>query len=80
MKTMRCPGRVNMPESAEQAKRVAPQIPDQAPIRLIGSGNYGEGWLARNIADTYRAAKVVYRRVLNHGRPYDREFAGIKSF
>jgi tetratricopeptide (TPR) repeat protein len=69
-----------MPESVEQADFPPPQIPDHTLIRLIDRGSYGEIWLARNIVGTYRAVKVIYRRAFDHERPYDREFAGIKSF
>src|SRR5437879_2016995 len=57
-----------------------PQIPDNELLRCIGSGSYGEVWLARSIIGTYRAVKVVYRHNFEHDRPYEREFEGMKKF
>jgi hypothetical protein len=39
----------------------APAIPDHEMVRCIGQGSYGEVWLARNAAGTFRAVEVVYR-------------------
>ncbi len=57
-----------------------PRIPDHELIRRIGRGAYGEVWLARNALGTWRAVKVVYRDNFKDGRPYEREFAGIRRF
>lgn len=57
-----------------------PRVPDHELLRLIGSGAYGEVWLARTIMGEHRAVKVVYRRSFEHDRPYEREFAGIQKF
>ena len=57
-----------------------PRIPDHELIRLIGLGSYGEVWLARNIMGTYRAVKIIYRHTFEHGRPFEREYAGIRKF
>ncbi|HRY47305.1 MAG TPA: protein kinase [Candidatus Paceibacterota bacterium] len=57
-----------------------PQIPDHELLRCIGSGSYGEVWLARNVMGTYRAVKVVYRLTFENERPYEREFNGMKKF
>ena len=57
-----------------------PIIPDHNLIRRIGSGSYGEVWLAGNVVGTERAVKVIYRQAFDHDRPYEREFAGIKKF
>ncbi len=46
----------------------------------IGSGSYGDVWLARNTVGTFRAAKVVYRRSFDSTRPFEREWAGIQKF
>ncbi|MBL9139089.1 MAG: protein kinase [Verrucomicrobiales bacterium] len=57
-----------------------PDIPDYAMLRVIGRGNYGDVWLARNLTGQYRAVKVVWRhRFPDHG-PFDREFRGLKQF
>jgi WD40 repeat protein len=57
-----------------------PKIPDHELLRPIGSGSYGEVWLARNIMGTYRAIKIVYRQRFDDARPFDREFNGVKNF
>src|SRR5262249_30796871 len=47
---------------SDKFSAAAPQrIPDHELLRCIGSGSYGEVWLARNIMGTYRAVKVTYR-------------------
>jgi tetratricopeptide (TPR) repeat protein len=58
----------------------APPIPDHELIRLIGTGSYGEVWLARSAVGTYRAAKIVYRRSFENDQPFEREFRGIQKF
>jgi serine/threonine protein kinase len=57
-----------------------PLIPDHELLRRIGSGSYGEVWLARNVLGEFRAVKVVYRDRFEHERPYEREFYGIRKF
>src|SRR5947207_5925295 len=57
-----------------------PQIPDHELLRCIGSGSYGEVWLARNVMGTYRAVKVIYRQTFPDERPYEREFHGMQKF
>lgn len=61
-------------------ERPQAQVPDHALIRQIGSGAYGEVWLAKNIVGTYRAVKVVYRNSFKDSRPYEREYRGIQKF
>jgi len=56
------------------------RIPDHDLIRQIGSGSYGEVWLARNALGTYRAVKIVHRKTFANERPFEREFAGIQRF
>jgi WD40 repeat protein len=46
----------------------------------VGSGAYGEVWLARNVVGTLRAVKIVWRKNFKHDRPYEREFDGIRQF
>ena len=58
----------------------SPAVPDHELIRRIGQGGYGEVWLARNSLGSLRAVKVVYRDSFKDDRPYEREFAGIRSF
>jgi len=57
-----------------------PHIADHELLRRIGSGSYGEVWLARNVLGEFRAVKVVYRDRFEHQRPYEREFDGIRKF
>jgi serine/threonine protein kinase len=67
------------PLPAEQALP-PPVIPDYTVLRRIGGGAYGEVWLARNLMGSHFAVKVVHRRLFDHDRPYEREFAGIQRF
>ncbi len=55
-------------------------IPDHTLLRVIGRGAYGEVWLARNIMGAWRAVKIVRRASFSSGRPYEREFEGIRKF
>ncbi|MEO8428932.1 MAG: serine/threonine-protein kinase, partial [Verrucomicrobiota bacterium] len=57
-----------------------PEITGHEMLRCIGSGAFGEVWLARNIMGTYRAVKVVHRRTFEHEHSYEREFTGMKKF
>ena len=41
--------------------RRPPPVPDYELLRRIGSGSYGDVWLARNVLGQFRAVKVVYR-------------------
>jgi WD40 repeat protein len=49
-------------------------------LRCIGSGSYGEVWLARNVMAAYRAVKVINRQTFSDERPYEREFHGMQKF
>src|SRR5271169_1713947 len=66
--------------SPEGKPRASPAIPDHELIRCIGSGSYGEVWLARNVMGNYRAVKIVYRKTFENDRPFEREFNGIQKF
>jgi tetratricopeptide (TPR) repeat protein len=58
-----------------------PSVPDHELFQRIGSGAYGEVWLARNLATgAPRAVKIVYRSTFADERPFNREFEGIKKF
>lgn len=57
-----------------------PSIPDHDLMCLIGSGSYGDVWLARNIMDAWRAVKIVYKDRFRNERPYEREFEGLQRY
>jgi serine/threonine protein kinase len=55
-------------------------IPDYTLIRRIGSGAYGEVWLAQSVTGAYRAVKIVWREDFELTRTFQREFLGIQQF
>ncbi len=55
-------------------------MPDHEVFRVIGSGAYGEVWLARSMLGTMRAVKVIRRNAFDSDRPYERELRGITQF
>lgn len=60
--------------------KTVPSIPDHTVLRAIGSGSYGEIWLARALTGVYRAVKIVYRDNFETERSFAREFEGMSSF
>src|SRR5258707_513930 len=68
----------NQPRPSSTA--LVPLIPDHELLRRIGSGSYGEVWLARTLVGTLRAIKVVYRQTFEQGQQFDREFKGLQKF
>src|SRR5262245_1768371 len=73
-------GGASVPHSSPFTKVPPPEIPDYELIKCIGSGSYGEVWLARNVMGTCRAVKIVHRAAFKSDRPFEREFDGIKKF
>ncbi len=57
-----------------------PQVADHELLRRVGTGAYGDVWLARSVTGILRAVKVVWRRNFDHDRTYEREFAGLRKF
>ncbi len=55
-------------------------IPDYTLIKRIGSGAYGEVWLAQSVTGAYRAVKIVWREDFELTRTFHREFLGIQQF
>src|SRR5437870_2190978 len=55
-------------------------VPDHELIRQIGSGSYGEVWLAKNAVGTLRAVKIVHRRNFEREEHFEREFKGLQRF
>ena len=66
------------PERTEE--RLCPVVPDHEILRLIGTGAYGEVWLARSLTSAYRAVKVVWREDYEDEVTYVREFEGILHY
>lgn len=59
---------------------LSPEVPDHEILRLIGTGAYGEVWLARSVTGAYRAVKVVWREDFKDESTYVREFEGILHY
>jgi WD40 repeat protein len=57
-----------------------PSIPDHQLLHRIGTGAYGDVWLARSALGTFRAIKIIYRDRFDDERPYQREFSGILKY
>jgi serine/threonine protein kinase/formylglycine-generating enzyme required for sulfatase activity len=55
-------------------------IPDFKLLRRIGSGAYGEVWLAQSITGALRAVKIVWREDFEYEKTFHREFEGIQQF
>jgi WD40 repeat protein len=67
-------------QSGGSPRRPPPLVPDHQLLRPVGRGAYGEVWLARNVMGTLRAVKVVRRDAFEEGRPYEREFQGVRHY
>ncbi len=68
------------PESPTQSMLV-PDLPDYEMLRCIGTGTFGDVWLARARAtQRFRAIKLLCRNRFPRDRPYEIEFAGMKKY
>lgn len=63
-----------------RAEGTAPGIADHEILRIIGTGAYGEVWLARSLTGAYRAVKVVWREDFEDERSFIREFEGVLQY
>ena len=68
------------PQKNSQPVRPMIDIPDFSLLRQIGSGSYGEVWLARSVTGAYRAIKIVRRDQFDSEKSFEREFRGIEAF
>jgi hypothetical protein len=55
-------------------------IPDYTLLKRIGSGAYGEVWLAQSVTGALRAVKIVWREDFELTKTFHREFEGIQQF
>ena len=76
----RLPASVSGPREEELPGSAPPRVPDHELLRKIGSGCYGEVWLAQSGMGKLRAVKAVWRHSFSSDRPYEREFRGIIGF
>ena len=60
--------------------RPIPAIPDHEVVRQIGSGAYGEVWLAKSMTGAWRAIKVVCRQDFDDDHTFNREFEGVQNY
>ena len=67
-------------DASRQHVSTAVVIPDHELMRQIGSGSYGEVWLAKNAIGTLRAVKIVHRRNFEREEHFEREFKGLQRF
>jgi len=57
-----------------------PSVPDHSLLKCIGSGAYGQVWLAQDVIGSYHAVKFVLRESFTSATPFEREFQGIHHF
>jgi len=69
--------------SAEGAVAVTAETPfvaDHTLLRRVGTGAYGDVWVARNAVGLLHAVKLIHRRAFESTEPFEREFRGITQF
>ena len=68
------------PRRSRRPAGTKPVIADHEILNLIGTGAYGEVWLARTVTGAHRAVKVVWREDFEDERSFIREFEGILQY
>ena len=76
----KAPRMIPVSKRARRPEGTRPEVPDHEILRLIGTGSYGEVWLARSATGAYRAVKVVWREDFDDERTFTRELEGILSY
>ncbi len=81
---------VAIDEMEEPSEQIEPIPAESTPAQLvipghellgkIGSGAYGEVWLARDEIGAYHGVKIIYKRTFADRGPFEREYHGILQY
>ncbi|MGO8932026.1 MAG: protein kinase family protein [Limisphaerales bacterium] len=70
-----------MSDNSATRQSLVPEVSDYEMLRCVGTGAFGDVWLARaKPTKRFRAIKVVCRSRFPRERIYEIEFAGLKKF